>query len=77
MYGSDRVSRPEGITTRALAGSVISIESEMALLSERKLKCVQKPFNPADIVRAAIYRQPLNYFQMLVMIDAVPSPDSL
>src|SRR5579864_3371151 len=62
MHRADRVSRPEGITTRALVGSVISIESEMTLLSERKLKCVQKPFDTADIFRAAIYRQQSELF---------------
>jgi hypothetical protein len=42
----------------------------MALLSECKLKCVQRPFDAADIVREAIYRQLLARPSRSSAIDA-------
>ena len=42
---------------RAVVGSGIFIESEMALFSECSLKCARKVLDTADIVREAIYHQ--------------------
>ncbi len=42
---------------RALVGTAILIESEMALFHECMLKCDRKLLDTADIVRDAILRQ--------------------
>jgi peroxiredoxin-like protein len=42
---------------RALVGTAILIESEMALFYECMLKCARKPLDTADIVREAIFLQ--------------------
>jgi len=42
---------------RALVGTAILIESEMALFYECMLKCAEKLLDTADIVREAIFRQ--------------------
>jgi hypothetical protein len=58
MHGSDRSPGLNFDCERALVGTAILIESEMALFSEGSLKCARKVLDTADIVRDAIYRQP-------------------
>src|SRR5215470_12117314 len=48
---------PHGITSEPWLNQRVSIESEMALFSERRLMCAQNTLDIADIVREGIYRQ--------------------
>ena len=57
MHGSDRVPGLSTDCERALVGTAIFIESEMALFSECMLKCARKLLDTADIVRDAMLRQ--------------------
>ena len=59
MHGSDRVPDLNVDYERALVGTAIFIESEMALFCECMLKCARKPLDTADIVREAMLRQRL------------------
>jgi hypothetical protein len=54
MHGSDRVPDLNVDYERALVGTAIFIESEMALFYEGMLKCARKPLDTADIVRDAM-----------------------
>ena len=56
MHGSDRVPDLNIDYERALVGTEIFIQSEMALFYECMLKCARKPLDTADIVREAILR---------------------
>ena len=55
--GSDRVPDLNIDYERALVGTAIFIESEMALFYECMLKCARKLLDTADIVREAMFRQ--------------------
>ena len=57
MHGSDRVPDLNIDYERALVGTAIFIESEMALFYECMLKCARKLLDTADIVRDAMLRQ--------------------
>ena len=57
MHGSDRVPDLNIDYERALVGTAIFIESEMALFYECMLKCARKLLDTADIVREAMLRQ--------------------
>jgi len=57
-------SWPEMITERALVGTAILIESEMALFSECMCSCAQIVLDTADIVRDACLRQLLQPFRV-------------
>ena len=57
MHGSDRVPDLSTDYERALVGTAIFIESEMALFYECMLKCARKLLDTADIVREAMFRQ--------------------
>ena len=60
MHGSDRVPDLNIDYERALVGTEIFIQSEMALFYECMLKCARKPLDTADIVREAMFHQPSN-----------------
>ena len=57
MHGSDRVPDLNIDYERALVGTEIFIQSEMALFYECMLKCARKPLDTADIVREAMFHQ--------------------
>jgi hypothetical protein len=57
MDGSDRWSWPVWITSEPGLNQRVSIESEMALFSERRLKCAQNILDIADFVREGIYHK--------------------
>ena len=56
MHGSDRVPDLNIDYERALVGTAIFIESEMALFYECMLKCARKLLDTADIVRDAMFQ---------------------
>jgi hypothetical protein len=55
MHGSDRVPDLKTDYERALVGTAIFIESEMALFFECMLSCARKVLDAADIVREAMF----------------------
>lgn len=62
MHGSDRVPDLNIDYERALVGTAIFIESEMALFYECMLKCARKLLDTADIVRDAMLHQHTGVF---------------